>query len=54
MVDAIAAWGNAEQVMTAVRRHLDAGADHVRLGVVAPDFQAGVDRLVRVAPGLTR
>jgi probable F420-dependent oxidoreductase len=54
VVDAIAAWGSPEQVMAAVRRHLDAGADHVRLGVVAPDFQAGLDVLERLAPALTQ
>jgi hypothetical protein len=30
---------------TGVRKHLDAGADHVRLGAIGPDFQAGLGAL---------
>jgi probable F420-dependent oxidoreductase len=54
VVDAIVAWGNPEQVAEGVRRHLDAGADHVRLGTTASDFQAGMDALEQLAPALTR
>jgi hypothetical protein len=36
------------------RRAQGAGADHVRLGAIAPDFQAGLDALERLAPVLTR
>jgi probable F420-dependent oxidoreductase len=54
VVDAIVAWGSPEQVLAGIRRHLDAGADHVRVGTVAPGFQAGLDMLVRLAPVLTR
>jgi alkanesulfonate monooxygenase SsuD/methylene tetrahydromethanopterin reductase-like flavin-dependent oxidoreductase (luciferase family) len=54
VVDAIAAWGDPARIAAGIRRHLDAGADHVRLGVIGPDFQAGLDVLVRLAPALTR
>jgi probable F420-dependent oxidoreductase len=40
MVDAVVAWGGPEQVMERVRAHLDAGADHVCLQVLAPDPNA--------------
>jgi probable F420-dependent oxidoreductase len=54
VVDAIVPWGSPERIAAAVRTHLDAGADHVRLGVVAPDFQAGLGTLERLAPALAR
>jgi probable F420-dependent oxidoreductase len=54
VVDAVAAWGSPERIAAAVRRHLDVGADHVRLSVVAPDFQAGLGALERLAPALTQ
>jgi hypothetical protein len=37
LVDAIVAWGSHDDVAKRVRAHLDAGADHVALQVVAPD-----------------
>ena len=45
VVDAIVAWGSPERILAGIRKHLDAGADHVRLGTIAPDFQAGLDAL---------
>jgi probable F420-dependent oxidoreductase len=54
VVDAVTAWGNPERIAEAVRGHLDAGADHVRLGAIAPDFQAGLDALERLAPVFAR
>jgi probable F420-dependent oxidoreductase len=54
VVDAIVAWGRPEQVLAGVRRHLDAGADHVRLGTIAPDFESGLAALEQLAPALTR
>lgn len=54
VVDAVTAWGSPDRIAATVRRHLDAGADHVRLGVAAPDFQAGLGMLERLAPALTR
>lgn len=35
-IDALFAWGGVEQVAQRVKEHLDAGADHVCLQVVAP------------------
>ena len=54
VVDAIVAWGSPEQVLAGIRRHLDAGADHVRLGTIAPDFESGLAALEQLAPALTR
>ena len=54
MVDAIVAWGSPERILAGIRRHLEAGADHVRVGTIAPDFQSGVAALERLAPVLTR
>ena len=54
VVDAIVAWGRPERILAGIRKHLDAGADHVRLSTIAPDFQAGLDALERLAPALTR
>jgi alkanesulfonate monooxygenase SsuD/methylene tetrahydromethanopterin reductase-like flavin-dependent oxidoreductase (luciferase family) len=54
VVDAITAWGNPDRVAAGLRKHLDAGADHVRLGTIAPDPQAGLDALDQLAPELTR
>jgi molybdenum cofactor biosynthesis enzyme MoaA len=54
VVDAIIAWGNPDQVMAGIRKHLDAGADHVRLGTIAPDFGTALDALEQLAPALAR
>jgi len=54
VVDAIVAWSSPELIMAGIRKHLDAGADHVRLSTMAPDFQASLDALERLAPVLTR
>jgi len=54
VVDAIIPWGNPEQVMAGIRQHLDAGADHVRVGTIAPDFQGALESLERLAPALAR
>lgn len=35
-IDALFAWGSAEQIAQRVRQHLDAGADHVCLQTIAP------------------
>lgn len=39
LVDAIVAWGDAGTVATRVQAHLDAGADHVCIQVVAEDLR---------------
>jgi probable F420-dependent oxidoreductase len=54
VVDAIVAWGSPERVLDGIRRHLDAGADHVRVGTIAPDLESGIADLERLAPVLTR
>jgi probable F420-dependent oxidoreductase len=42
LIDALVAWGTAEQVAARLRAHLDAGADHVGVQVVTAD--GGHDR----------
>ncbi|HEX6340461.1 LLM class F420-dependent oxidoreductase [Umezawaea sp.] len=42
LVDALVAWGSVEQVVTRLRAHLDAGADHVAVQLVTAD--GGHDR----------
>jgi probable F420-dependent oxidoreductase len=37
LVDAVVAWGSHDDIAERVREHLDAGADHVALQVVAPE-----------------
>lgn len=53
VVDAVVAHGSEEAVVAGVRAHLEAGADHVRLGVLCPDFATGVDRLERLGRALS-
>jgi probable F420-dependent oxidoreductase len=36
LVDALVAWGGVEQIVARIDEHLDAGADHVALQVIAP------------------
>jgi probable F420-dependent oxidoreductase len=38
LVDAIVAWGDEKAIATRVRAHLDAGADHVCIQVLAGDY----------------
>ena len=40
LVDAIVAWGDVDAVVSRVRAHQEAGADHVCLQVLTPDFTA--------------
>ena len=42
LVDALVAWGSPERIAARLREHLDAGADHVAVQVVAAD--GGHDR----------
>ena len=37
LVDAIVAWGSHDDIAARLRAHLDAGADHVAVQVVAPE-----------------
>ena len=50
LVDAIVAWGTPEQAAARVREHLDAGADHVGVQVLADDPDATVDGWRTLAP----
>lgn len=52
LVDAIVSWGEPEHVAQRVWEHLDAGADHVALQVVAPNLPATLDALRSLAPVL--
>lgn len=52
--DAIVAHGTLDDVVSRVRAHLDAGADHVCVQVLTtPAFQLGLDDLRELAPALT-
>lgn len=50
LVDAIVSWGEPTQVAERVQDHLDAGADHVALQVVAGTLPESLDVLRRLAP----
>jgi alkanesulfonate monooxygenase SsuD/methylene tetrahydromethanopterin reductase-like flavin-dependent oxidoreductase (luciferase family) len=44
-VDDILGYGNSDAIATKVQQHLAAGADHVRLSVIVPEFTTGIDQL---------
>lgn len=53
LVDALVAWGDADAVRARIDEHLDAGADHVCLQILAPDAPMGAvdsDALEALAP----
>lgn len=52
VLEDVVAFGTPDDVAARVRAHLEAGADHVRLDVVVPDFASGIDRLERLAPAM--
>ena len=52
LVDAIVVWGTAEQIRARVQAHLDAGADHVGVQVLATDPDATADGWRTLAPVL--
>jgi probable F420-dependent oxidoreductase len=52
LVDAIVAHGDADAVASRVREHLDAGADHVAVQVVATNLAATLKNLEELAPRL--
>ena len=52
LVDAIVVWGTAEQIRARVQAHLDAGADHVGVQVLAEDPDATADGWRTLAPVL--
>ncbi|WP_119728121.1 TIGR03620 family F420-dependent LLM class oxidoreductase [Thermomonospora amylolytica] len=53
LVDARFPWGAPETIADRLRAHLDAGADHVCVTVLAPDLESTADRLEKLAPALT-
>jgi len=53
LIDAVIAWGDVDKIASRVRQHLDAGADHVCIQVVAEDeLDPCVDQLRELAPAL--
>ena len=52
LVDAIVAWGTPEQVTSRVQEHLDAGADHVGVQVLADSIDTAADGWRTLAPHL--
>jgi len=53
--DAVVAWGEDEAIASTVRRHHDAGADHVAVQVLTPTPEhAPLDDLRRLAPFLVK
>ena len=52
LVDAIVAWGTPTQITARVREHLDAGADHVGIQVLADDPEATAEGWRILAPAL--
>jgi probable F420-dependent oxidoreductase len=49
--DALVAWGNEQEIARKVKRHYEAGADHVALNVLTPTpDRAPTDDLRRLAP----
>jgi len=49
--DALVAWGDEQEIARKVKRHYDAGADHVALNVLTPTpDRASTDDLRRLAP----
>ena len=52
LVDAIVVWGTPEQIKARVREHLDAGADHVGVQVLAEDPDATAEGWRILAPAL--
>jgi probable F420-dependent oxidoreductase len=54
LVDAIVAWGDEQAIVERVQAHLDAGADHVAVQVLAESFgTVPVDQWRTLAPALT-
>jgi probable F420-dependent oxidoreductase len=52
LIDSIIAHGTAEEAASRVRQHLDAGADHVAVQVVAGDLSKTALALAELAPAL--
>jgi probable F420-dependent oxidoreductase len=55
LTDAIVAWGDVDAIVKRVRAHHDAGADHVAVQVLMPDFTGlPLDQWRELAPALTQ
>jgi len=52
VVDAVLGYGGPAAIAAKAREYLDAGADHVRISTIVPDFANGIDQLERLAPAL--
>jgi probable F420-dependent oxidoreductase len=52
LVDAIVAWGDLNAAVERIQAHLDAGADHVCVQVVTPDYSPGVEQWRLLADAL--
>jgi probable F420-dependent oxidoreductase len=53
LIDAVVAWGDVDRIAQRVREHLNAGADHVCVQVVAEDEDdVGLEPLRELAPAL--
>jgi probable F420-dependent oxidoreductase len=52
LVDALVAWGDADAIADRVRRHLEAGADHVAVHPVTKDLGEAMSELRALAPTL--
>ncbi|SEG68565.1 probable F420-dependent oxidoreductase, MSMEG_4141 family [Thermomonospora echinospora] len=53
LVDARSPWGDAETIAARLRAHLDAGADHICVNVLALDLDSAADQFEKLAPALT-
>jgi probable F420-dependent oxidoreductase len=52
LVDAIVAWGDLDTIAARVAAHHDAGADHVCIQVVTPDYSPGAEQWRQLADAL--
>jgi probable F420-dependent oxidoreductase len=53
VVDAVLGHGGPDAIAAKVGEHLKAGADHVRVSMVVPDFASGFLQLERAAPAFS-
>lgn len=54
LVNALVPHGNADSIADGAARHLAAGADHVRIDLKVPDFDTGIEQLLRLSDALRR
>jgi probable F420-dependent oxidoreductase len=53
LVDAVVAWGDTDDIANRIRQHLEAGADHVCVQVLAPPGSFPLQTYRELAPALT-